>query len=53
MHKDRSGGEINIHHLPFRSHHPLDDGRRAVYLAFPGPDAGTGIRDYERIGGIG
>ncbi len=26
---------------------------RAVYLAFPGPDAGTGIRDYERIGGIG
>ncbi len=26
---------------------------RAVYLAFPGPDAGTGIRNYGRIGGIG
>ena len=26
---------------------------RAVYLAFPGPDAGTGIREYGRIGGIG
>lgn len=26
---------------------------RAVYLAFPGPDAGTGARDYGRIGGIG
>lgn len=26
---------------------------RAVFLAFPGPDAGTGERDYGRIGGIG
>lgn len=26
---------------------------RAVFLAVPGPDAGTGIRDYGRIGGIG
>nr|WP_325213196.1 signal peptidase I [uncultured Oscillibacter sp.] len=26
---------------------------RAVFLAFPGPDAGTGKRDYGRIGGIG
>lgn len=26
---------------------------RAVCLAFPGPDAGTGARDYGRIGGIG
>lgn len=25
---------------------------RAVFLAVPGPDAGTGIRDYGRIGGI-
>ena len=26
---------------------------RAVFLALPGPDAGTGVRDYGRIGGIG
>lgn len=26
---------------------------RAVFLAFPGPDAVTGIREYGRIGGIG
>lgn len=26
---------------------------RAVFLAFPGPDAATGIREYGRIGGIG
>ena len=26
---------------------------RAVYLALPGPDAETGLRDYGRIGGIG
>ena len=26
---------------------------RAVFLAFPGPDAGTGVRNYGRIGGIG
>ena len=26
---------------------------RAVFLALPGPDAGTGKRDYGRIGGIG
>ena len=26
---------------------------RAVYLAFPGPDERTGVRDYGRIGGIG
>ena len=26
---------------------------RAVFLALPGPDAVTGVRDYGRIGGIG
>lgn len=26
---------------------------QAVFLVFPGPDAGTGARDYGRIGGIG
>lgn len=26
---------------------------RAVFLAFPGPDAATGVRDYGRMGGIG
>lgn len=26
---------------------------RAVFLAFPGPDAVTGVREYGRIGGIG
>ena len=26
---------------------------RAVFLALPAPDAGTGVRDYGRIGGIG
>ncbi len=26
---------------------------RAVFLALPGPDAETGVRDYGRIGGIG
>ena len=26
---------------------------RAVFLAFPGPDASTGVRGYERIGGLG
>ena len=26
---------------------------RAAFLALPGPDAETGIRDYGRIGGIG
>ena len=26
---------------------------RAVFLAFPGPDEGTGVREYGRIGGLG
>ena len=26
---------------------------RAVFLAFPGPDAVTGMREYDRMGGIG